>query len=205
MYISADCSSQGNTVPFMFSVLPYSTYTVQILYKMYSLRLNCTYSNYTEAAVYVQLHNNTICQADFFWSAVQQTVLNYTCISTYRFIHFVNLDLPNSRFCPEAQCHLFSALQNTPNCSSVWNCMCVYIVTVQPQIRSLKFTLLAARAVSLFDCDKEQVDVTKLSWHVVQTEGNDKYVLYVTKMCVKIFWKISTLLYLTDSAVRFTS
>jgi len=28
----------------------HSTFTVQILYKMYSLQLNCTYSNYTEAA-----------------------------------------------------------------------------------------------------------------------------------------------------------
>ena len=43
----------------MFSGLPHSTLTVQILYKLYSLQLNCTYSNYTEAAVYVQLHNNT--------------------------------------------------------------------------------------------------------------------------------------------------
>ena len=28
----------------------HSTFTVQILYKLYSLQLNCTYSNYTEAA-----------------------------------------------------------------------------------------------------------------------------------------------------------
>jgi len=29
----------------------HSTFTVQILYKLYSLQMNCTYSNYTEAAV----------------------------------------------------------------------------------------------------------------------------------------------------------
>ena len=34
----------------MLSVLLYSTFTVQILYKLYSLQLNCTYSNYTQAA-----------------------------------------------------------------------------------------------------------------------------------------------------------
>jgi len=34
----------------MLSVLLYSTFTVQILHKLYSLQLNCTYSNYTEAA-----------------------------------------------------------------------------------------------------------------------------------------------------------
>jgi len=28
----------------------HSTFTVQILYKLYSIQLNCTYSNYTEAA-----------------------------------------------------------------------------------------------------------------------------------------------------------
>jgi hypothetical protein len=36
----------------------YSTFTVQILYKLYSLQLNCTYSNYTAAATF-QLHNST--------------------------------------------------------------------------------------------------------------------------------------------------
>ena len=47
MYIAADCCSQTDTVPVMFSVLLYSTFTVQILC---SIQLNCTYSNYTEAA-----------------------------------------------------------------------------------------------------------------------------------------------------------
>ena len=47
MYIAADCCLQTDTVPVMFSILLYSTFTVQILY---SLQLSSTYSNYTEAA-----------------------------------------------------------------------------------------------------------------------------------------------------------
>jgi len=50
MYIAVDCCSQRDTVPVMFTVLLYNTFTVQILYKLYSLQLNCTYSNYTQAA-----------------------------------------------------------------------------------------------------------------------------------------------------------
>ena len=34
----------------MLSVLLYSKFTVQIMYKLYSLQLNFTYSNYTETA-----------------------------------------------------------------------------------------------------------------------------------------------------------
>ena len=37
----------------------HSTFTVQILYKMYSLQINCTHGNYTEAAIQVQLQNST--------------------------------------------------------------------------------------------------------------------------------------------------
>ena len=48
-YICADCYSRTDTVPVMFSVLPHSTFAVQIQYKLYSLQLNCTYTNYTEA------------------------------------------------------------------------------------------------------------------------------------------------------------
>ena len=46
----ADCCSQRNKVIFMFSVLLHGTFTVQILHVLYSVQLNCTYSNYTEAA-----------------------------------------------------------------------------------------------------------------------------------------------------------
>jgi len=37
-------------VPVTFNVLPHSTFTVQILYKLYSVQLNCTDSNYRIAA-----------------------------------------------------------------------------------------------------------------------------------------------------------
>ena len=50
MYIAANCCSQRDKVALLFSVLPYITFTVQILYTLYSQQLNCTYSNYTEAA-----------------------------------------------------------------------------------------------------------------------------------------------------------
>ena len=50
MYFAAECCLHRDTVLVMFSVLLYSTFTVQIMYKLYSLQLNCTYSNYAEAA-----------------------------------------------------------------------------------------------------------------------------------------------------------
>jgi len=43
------CSHRGK-VPVTFNVLPHSTFTVQILYKLYSVQLNCTDSNYRIAA-----------------------------------------------------------------------------------------------------------------------------------------------------------
>ena len=58
MHGAADSTLQRNRVPVKFSVLPHSTFTVQIVYKLYNLTLKCTYSNYIEAAV--------------TWSAAQQ-------------------------------------------------------------------------------------------------------------------------------------
>ena len=63
---------------FILSVLPHSTFTLQILYKLYSLQLNCTYINYTEAAATcsaAQQHTN--CQSEVFWTAAQPLVRNY--------------------------------------------------------------------------------------------------------------------------------
>jgi len=51
LYIAADCCSQRDTVFVRFSVLLYSILNVQLVYGGYILQLNCTYSNYTEAAV----------------------------------------------------------------------------------------------------------------------------------------------------------
>jgi len=50
MYIAVDWYSQTDKVRVMFSVLLHSTFTAQILQRLYSLQLNSTYSNYTEAA-----------------------------------------------------------------------------------------------------------------------------------------------------------
>jgi hypothetical protein len=50
MYIAADCCLQTGRVTVMLSVLLYSIFTVQILYELYSLQLNCTWGNYTQAA-----------------------------------------------------------------------------------------------------------------------------------------------------------
>ena len=59
----------------MFSVLLHSICTVQILNKLYSLQLNCTYSNYTEAAATCSAEEQyIISQAGIFCSAVQQSV-----------------------------------------------------------------------------------------------------------------------------------
>ena len=139
------------------------TFTLQILYKLYILQINCTYSNYTEAAATcsaAKQHTNS--PADVFWSAVHLAVLNYTCISTYTISLAIRSDLSDSRYCHKTQCHLLTALRNTPRCSSLWNC--IYINRQShPEIRSFKFTLLAASAVSQFDSDKEQVDVTKIT------------------------------------------
>ena len=67
----------------MFSVLPHSTLTVQILYKLYSLQLNCTYSNYTEAAATcsaAQQHNTFTVQILYKLYSLQLncTYSNYT-------------------------------------------------------------------------------------------------------------------------------
>ena len=63
----------------MFSVLLHGTFTVQILHVLYSVQLNCTYSNYTEAAATcsaAQQHRN--CPA-LFCSALQLVLWNCIC------------------------------------------------------------------------------------------------------------------------------
>jgi len=65
-----------NTVIVIFSVLLHSTFTVQILYKLYSVQLKRTYSNCTEAAATcsaAQQHTNY--PAAVFSSAVQPAAL----------------------------------------------------------------------------------------------------------------------------------
>ena len=67
----------------MLSVLQHSTFTVQIWYKPYSVQMNCTYSNYTEAAATcsaAQQHNTFTVQMLYKLYIVQLncTYSNYT-------------------------------------------------------------------------------------------------------------------------------
>ena len=67
----------------MLRVLQYNTFTVQILYKLYSVQLNCTYSNYTEAAATcsaAQQHSTFTVQILYKLYSVQLncTYSNYT-------------------------------------------------------------------------------------------------------------------------------
>ena len=67
----------------MFSVLLYSTFAIKILYKLYSLQLNCTYSNYTESAATcsaAQQHNTLNVQILYKLYGLQLncTYSNYT-------------------------------------------------------------------------------------------------------------------------------
>jgi len=51
----------------MFSLTTAQHITVHILYKLYNLQLNCTYSNYTEAAATcLAAHQHRNCPADVF-------------------------------------------------------------------------------------------------------------------------------------------
>ena len=59
-------------------LFPHSRFTVEILYKLYSLQLNCTYSNYTEAAVTcsaAQQHSTFTVQIRYNCTACNWTVL----------------------------------------------------------------------------------------------------------------------------------
>jgi len=59
------------TQKLLLHVQLHNTFTVQILYKLYSVQLNCTYSNYTEApATCSAAQQHTNFPTDVFWSAV---------------------------------------------------------------------------------------------------------------------------------------
>jgi len=94
-------------VTVMLSALLHSTFTVPVLYKLYSLQLNCTYSNYTEAAPTcsaAQQERN--CQNDVFWNEVQTLVWNYIVIQIQR------LGPSDSRYWLQAQCRNWTAMRN---------------------------------------------------------------------------------------------
>ena len=78
---------QRDRVTVTFSALLYIIFTVQILYKLYSVHLNCTYSNYTEAAATcsaTQQHSTFTVQILYKLYSVQLncTYSNYTDAST---------------------------------------------------------------------------------------------------------------------------
>ena len=104
MYITADCCLQRDRVIVMLNVLRYSTFTVQILYKPYSLQLNCTYSNYTEAAATCSaVQQEWNCQAAVFYCGMRPAVWN--CES-----HITKLD-PSKKFRGlKSRCHNLTAL-----------------------------------------------------------------------------------------------
>ena len=75
--------TERERVTVMLSVLPHSTFNAQILYKMYSVQLNCTYSNYTETAATcsaAQQHSTFTVQILYKLYSVQPncTYSNYT-------------------------------------------------------------------------------------------------------------------------------
>jgi hypothetical protein len=83
MYNAVDCCLQKGRVAITLNVLLYSTFTVQILYKLYILQLNCTYSNCTEAAATwsaAQQHNTFTVQILYKLYSLQLncTYSNYT-------------------------------------------------------------------------------------------------------------------------------
>jgi hypothetical protein len=73
------------TVPVMFSSLLHRIFTVKILYKLCRLQLNCTYSNYTQLLLHVQLHNSTAhllykyCTNCTVYSSTVLTVITHSC------------------------------------------------------------------------------------------------------------------------------
>ena len=70
--------------------------------------------------------------------------------------------------------------------------LCVYIQSGQ-EIRSLRFTLLAVRAVSQFDSDNEQVDVTKITDRLCKLK-RELNIFYKIR---KYVWKFSERIYNT--------
>ena len=129
--------------------------TAHLLYKLYSLQLNCTYSNYTEAAAIcsaAQQHTNS--PIDVFGSAVSISVRIHSVMSLDRTFQ-INAT---------AWKHSVTSLQHYETHPTVplfrITCICTQS---HSEIRSIKFTLLAASAMSQFDSDKEQVTVTKVT------------------------------------------
>jgi hypothetical protein len=107
----------------------YNIQQAHLLYKLYSLQLNCTYSNYTQSLLHVQPTTSHKLSADFFWSAVQQVV--WCCI------YVVRESYPEIRFFKEIQLN-YSALPQLHSAMEMSECS--YLETlnghIQPNYRS---------------------------------------------------------------------
>ena len=100
----------------MFSVLPHSTFTVQILYKLYSLKLNCTYCNCSEAPATCSAEQQyRISQAGVLCCAVQQVVWYYIVT------HIQRLNVIKEFNCLKTYCRKYTVLNN----STVWSCTAI--------------------------------------------------------------------------------
>ena len=148
----------------MFSILLYSTFTAQILFKFYSLQLNCTDSNYTEAVA--------------------------TCLSCYRTAYLLHkyctnstvnnwtvLTLSRQKLLLHVHCTTGEKLSNW--CLLKWNavgCLILYVY-IHNHLHRLNpsnshYCLQALCRHS--DTDKEQVDITNMTG-TLQTEGQINY------------------------------
>jgi len=141
---------------------------------MYSLQLNCTYSNYTEAfATFsaVQQHSTFTVQ-----NCTKCTDCNWTVLTVNTEKLLLHVQLHNRR---ETVKLMTSVVE--PAVYLIW------YGQSHPNIRSFKFTLLAASAVSQLDSDKEQVNVTKLN----DTQCKLKGKLNIVSMTRKYVCKFS--------------
>ena len=130
-----------DTVLVMFSVLVHSTFTVQILYKLYSVQLNCTYSNYTEAAA-AQQHTN--CQL------MSSEVECSSCLELYVYMdnHTKRLDTANSHYWLQAQCCSFHSDKEQVDVTKITDtlcklmyCQCQVMICVNIYRKTLNFVV----------------------------------------------------------------
>jgi hypothetical protein len=127
-------------------VQQHSTFTVQILYKLYSLQLNCTYSNHTQpAATRSATQHLSISPADAFCSPVQPAVSHYpisvrihSVMSLDRTVQINTTVTQHSGSC--SQHH-----KTHPNVS-LFGTACIH-KSSQTEIRSFNFAILAVNMV----------------------------------------------------------
>jgi hypothetical protein len=157
----------------MFSVLLYNTFTVQILYRLYNLHLNCTYSNYTEAAA--------TCSAAQHHSTFTVQIL-------YK-LYSLQLNCTYSNYTEAAA--TFSAAQQHTNYQSdvfwsevklvVWNYIVAHIQRLDPS---------DSRYWLQEQCCNLTVIWTsvcyKCNWQTVQTEDQRRYSLCQMEICVRV-------------------